>query len=105
MIVKRSLIFFFPILFTVACQSSINRIEVEIVSNAQSAAIDSLKYALTGLQGINYVALSPDTTHITLKYDRYKTHSDVIMQCIAEYGYHPRMISKKSIPNEEESAP
>jgi len=101
---KRYFLLLIPILCTVACQSNINRIEVEIVSNTQSAAVDSLKYALTGLQGISYVALSPDTTHITLKYDRYKTHSDVILQCISKYGYHPRMISKKSIPNEKESA-
>ncbi|MCD6233826.1 MAG: hypothetical protein DRP86_04620 [Candidatus Neomarinimicrobiota bacterium] len=100
---RQFLLLFFLALFTIACQSNINQIEVEILADTQSFPVDSLKYALTGLQGINYVAMSPDTSHITLKYDRYKTHSDVILQCISEYGYHPRLISKKSISVKKEA--
>ncbi len=98
-------IFLIALLFTsLSCQSNINRIEVEIKANRDTYPVDSLKYALTGLRGINYVAMSPDTSHLTLKYDRYKTHSDVILKCISDYGYNPRLITKESVSYKKEAS-
>ncbi len=88
------------ILAITACQSGINRLEVSLEENPDPGSLDSLKYALTGLNGITTVAMSPDKQHITLHYDRFQTHSDVIISCIKSHGYTPQVIEKKPV-NEE----
>lgn len=90
------------ILFTlISCQSNINRIDIKIESGDHAALMDTLKYSLVGLRGITYVAISPDTNRISIKYDRYQTHSDRILEAIQAHGYTPVLIEKKPVKKED----
>jgi copper chaperone CopZ len=89
-------------LFTlISCQSNINRIELKIETGDSATILDTLKYSLIGLAGITYVAISPDTDHISIKYDRYQTHSDRILEAIQARGYYPVLIEKKRVNKKE----
>ena len=90
------------VLFTlISCQSNINRIDIKIESSDNAALMDTLKYSLIGLRGITYVAISPDTDRISMKYDRYQTHSDRILEVIQAHGYTPAQVEKKPVKKED----
>ncbi|MDD5582584.1 MAG: hypothetical protein PHS99_05170 [Candidatus Marinimicrobia bacterium] len=99
---KKCLWLGFILFMFLSCQSNIVHLEIKISHDENSSPIDSLKFSLTDLPGIQYVALSPDTSFITLIYDRYKTHSDQIITRISNHGYHPVLVSKTFISKEEE---
>jgi len=85
----------------ISCQSNINRIDIKIETSNNAAIMDTLKYSLIGLKGITYVAISPDTNRISIKYDRYQTHSDCIFEAIRAHGYTPVLIEKKPVRKED----
>jgi len=102
MIFKRGIWIIILFILAVSCQSGVNRLEVGIECENDPGSVDSLKYALTGLTGITYVAISPDTRHLTLHYNRFQTHSDVIISCIEKHGYTPRLIEKSPVIREDD---
>lgn len=74
-----------------------NEVIYQFIPGEKAACIDSLKAGLLNTQGLEMLAMYPDSDIIIIHYDRFKTHHESIEKHFIENGYTFNLINKSSL--------
>ena len=86
------------LLFLAACgQSRHNELTYRYIPGEDATELDSLKLCLLSDPGTEMMVLFPDSHRVTIRYNRFHTHQQVIERHFLQNGYAIELLSKKPV--------
>jgi len=97
-VLKKSMLLLAILFLLTACgKTHHNEVSYRFVPREDAVEIDSLKISILSGPGTEMMIMYPDCMKVVIRYDRYKTHQDIIESCFIKNGYEIELLSKKRI--------